>query len=560
LSIEERLAALIAEALPEASRTLGIDGDLPAPEIIAPRQKEHGDFATNVALTLAKRVGKPPREVAQAIADALPPAPFVEKTEVAGPGFLNFFTTDEWLHDALREVVARGDDYGRSSPNGKRAQVEFVSANPTGPLHIGHARNAALGDAIARLLEADGWVVEREYYYNNAGAQMEMFGRSVEAWLLRMEGHEAEIPEDGYHGDYVGEIARDLAKKVTFDPPLTERDPEVRWKDVLEHAAPIVLDEIEATLRRFGVQFDSYVSERALEEAGEIEQAVEALRASGHAYEEEGAIWFRSTDFGDDKDRVIVRSNGLHTYFGADCAYLIDKFGRGFDHVLYVWGADHHGDVVRVKGAATALGFDPDAVEMVIYQFVSFLRAGEPMKMSKRAGTFTTLDQLIDEVGTDAARFTLLMFSNDSSMNFDIEVVKQQTMENPVYYVQYGHARIASILRKASERGIALAPISDTDLSLLASEAELDLLRALAEVPDQMAVAASRRAPHRLTHASQDLAARFHRFYTECRVVSDDGELTQARLWLCSGAKQVIANLLGVLGVSAPESMGRDDD
>jgi arginyl-tRNA synthetase len=257
LSIEERLAGLITEALPEASRTLGIDGDLPVPEIIAPRQKEHGDFATNVALALAKRVGKSPREVAQAIADALPPATFVEKTEVAGPGFLNFFTTDEWLHDALREILARGDAYGRSEPSGRRVQVEFVSANPTGPLHIGHARNAALGDAISRLLEADGWNVEREYYYNNAGAQVEMFGRSVEAWLLRMEGHEAEIPEDGYHGEYVGEIARELAENVTFDHPLADRDPDLRWKDVLEHAAPIVLNEIEATLRRFGVLFDS---------------------------------------------------------------------------------------------------------------------------------------------------------------------------------------------------------------------------------------------------------------------------------------------------------------
>ncbi|MDP9330460.1 MAG: arginine--tRNA ligase [Actinomycetota bacterium] len=559
MSIEERLAALIAEALPEVALKLGIDGDLPAPEIIAPRQKEHGDFATNVALALAKRAGRPPREVAQAIADALPPAPFVEKTEVAGPGFLNFFTTDEWLHDALREVVARGDDYGRLKPNGQRTQVEFVSANPTGPLHIGHARNAALGDAIARLLEADGWSVEREYYFNDAGAQMELFGRSVEAWLLQLEGHEAEIPEEGYRGEYVGDIARQIAKDVTFDPPLVERDPDSRWKYVLQHAAPIVLKATEATLERFGVRFDSYLSERTLHEAGEIEQAVERLRASGHAYDADGATWFRSTEFGDDKDRVIVRSSGAHTYFAADCAYLIHKFGRGFDHVLYVWGADHHGDVVRVKGAASALGYDPEAVEIVIYQFVSFLRGGEPLKMSKRAGTFVTLDQLIDEVGADAARFTLLMFSNDSSMNFDIEVVKQQTMENPVYYVQYGHARIASILRKASERGIALGAISDTDLSLLTSEAELDLLRALAEVPEQMAVAASRRAPHRLTHASQDLASRFHRFYTECRVVSDDEELTQARLWLCSGTKQVIANLLGVLGVSAPESMGRTD-
>jgi arginyl-tRNA synthetase len=270
-------------------------------------------------------------------------------------------------------------------------------------------------------------------------------------------------------------------------------------------------------------------------------------------------VWFRSTAFGDDKDRVVIRSNGAHTYFGADCAYIIDKFGRGFDHLIYVLGADHHGDVARLKGATQALGFDPDALEIVIYQFVAFLRGGVPVKLSTRAGEFITLDQLIDEVGTDAARFTLLQFSNDSAVNFDIEVVKQQTMENPVYYVQYGHARIASIVRKAGSQGVALKPIVDVDLSVLTHESELDLLRALAEFPGKVAIAAEQRAPHRLTHASQDLAAKFHRFYAECRVVSDDEALTQARLWLATGTKLVIANLLGLLGVSAPEVMDRVD-
>jgi arginyl-tRNA synthetase len=308
------------------------------------------------------------------------------------------------------------------------------------------------------------------------------------------------------------------------------------------------------------VHFDVFFSEAELGRKGEIVAAVERLREAGYTFERDGATWFRSTAFGDDKDRVVVRSNGVHTYFGADCAYLIDKFSRGFDHVLYVWGADHHGDIVRMKGAASALGVDADAVEIVLYQFVSFLRAGEPVKMSKRAGTFVTLDELIEEVGADAARFTLLNFSNDSAMNFDIDAVKRQSMDNPVYYVQYGHARIASILRKAGSTGVPLKPIDEADLSLLTHDAELDLLRALADVPDQIVAAADLRAPHRLTHAVQDVAGRFHRFYTECKVVDPDAvELTQARLWLAACTKQVIANLLGILGVSAPESMERAD-
>ena len=557
MTIEERLATLIREALDVAAPALGVDGDVPDPELMAPRQRQHGDFATNVALALAKRAGRPPREVAQVILDALPSAPFIEKAEVAGPGFLNFFVTDEWLHDTLRQVVARGGAYGRSDPSGLRAQVEFVSANPTGPLHIGHARNAALGDAIARLLEASGWSVEREYYFNDAGRQVEQFGHSVEARYLQAIGRDAAMPVEGYFGDYVVDIAREIVTE--HGDALADLAPDERFDRLLNEGSSRVLRGIRNSLERFGVRFDVFFSERSLRDAGEIALAVERLREAGYAYQAEGAMWFRSTEFGDDKDRVIVRSNGAHTYFGADLAYLVDKFGRGFDRLVYVWGADHHGDVVRVKGAARALGYDPDAVDIVLYQFVSFLRAGEPVKMSKRSGSIVTLDQLIDEVGADAARFTLLMFSNDSSMNFDIEAAKQQTMENPVYYVQYGHARIASILRTARERGVEMRPVEDADLSLLSSEAEVDLLRALADVPSQIDVAAAQRAPHRLTHASHDLAARFHRFYTECRVVSDDEALTQARLWLCAATKQVIANLLGILGVSAPESMERTD-
>jgi arginyl-tRNA synthetase len=556
--IEDQLRGWLADGLAKAAPELGIDGDLPEPELLVPKQKAHGDFATNLALAVAKRAARPPREVAEAIASALAPAPFVDRVEVAGPGFLNVFTTDAWLYDALREVARRGAGYGRAEPNGRRIQVEFVSSNPTGPLHIGHARNATIGDALASLLDHAGWSVEREYYFNDAGGQMDRFGRSVEARYLQALGRDVAFPEDGYRGDYVGDLARDILDAE--GPGLADLPERERFERLRELGATRILEGIKATLERFGVRFDVYRSERDLAHSGEIAEAIERLRGTGSVYDAEGAVWFRSTDFGDDKDRVVIRSSGEHTYFGADIAYVWDKFSRGFDHLIYVWGADHHGTVARVKGAAQALGFDPDAVEIVLYQFVAFLRGGEPVKLSTRAGEFITLDQLIDEVGTDAARFTLLQYGNDSAMNFDIELVKRQTMENPVYYVQYGHARIASILRRAEAQGIALAPIEEVDLTLLATEAELDLLRGLADVPGALAVAAEQRAPHRLTHLAQDLASRFHRFYTECRVVSDDAALTQARLWLAAGTKQVLANLLGILGVSAPEAMDRSDD
>ena len=555
--IEDELSTLLADAVAAAAPELDLSGDAPEITLTRTKQKEHGDFATNVALALAPRVGRPPREVAEVIRRNLPPSPVIVSVEVAGPGFINFRLTTDWLMDALREVVDRGPAYARAEPSGRRVQVEFVSANPTGPLHIGHARNAALGDALARVFEAAGWSVEREYYFNDAGGQMDRFGASVDARYLQLLGREAEVPEDGYHGEYLVEIARDILQAEgpgLADLPADERLVRLRAEGVRR-----VLPQIERTLERFGVRFDGYVSESQLADKGEIDAAIERMRGSGAVYEAEGAVWFRSTDYGDDKDRPLVRSNGTHTYFGADSAYLVDKFERGYDHLVYVWGADHHGDIARVRGAAQALGYDPGQVEIVIYQWVSFLRDGVPVPMSKRAGTFVSLDELIDEVGTDAARFHLLLFSNDVTMNFDIDAVKRQSLENPVYYVQYGHARISSILRKAAERGIELESIDRADLSRLTDDAELEVLRAIARVPAQVATAAELRAPHRLAHASQDLAARFHRFYTDCPVLSDDPELTQARLWLCRGTKQVIANLLGLLGVSAPEAMERAD-
>jgi arginyl-tRNA synthetase len=554
--IEERLSELVREALVSVSAELGLEGEPPPVEVSTPKQRSHGDFSTNVALVVAPRVGRQPRDVAQAIVRHLPGDPVVRSVSIAGPGFINFEVANDWLFESLRHAVMLGASFGRAEPAGRSVQVEFVSANPTGPLHIGHARNAALGDAVASLLDAAGWDVQREFYFNDTGGQMDRFGASVEARYLQALGREAEVPDDGYHGEYITDLARELVDRL--GDALADLPSPQRLERIRDEAAERVLSWIRATLERFGVRFDSYVSESDLAARGEIDLAIERLRSAGYVYEAEGAVWFRSTAFGDDKDRPLVRSAGTHTYFAADSAYLIDKFSRGFDHLLYVLGADHHGDVARIQGAASALGYDPGRVEILIYQFVSFLRGGEPMPMSKRAGTFVTLDQLIDEVGTDAARFTLLSQSNDSPMNFDIEVVKRQSMENPVYYVQYGHARIASILRNASERGQP-GRLEDADLSLLSSEPELELLRRIAELPNRVAEAAELRAPHRLTHDAQDLAAQFHRFYTECRVLTDDEALTRARLWLCVGTKLAIANVLGLLGVSAPESMERAD-
>ncbi|HEX9122739.1 MAG TPA: arginine--tRNA ligase [Actinomycetota bacterium] len=559
MNIEAEVIRTLDSSVRAAAREFGVDPDELeyARVLMRPPRKELGDLASNVALHLSKVFGKSPKEVAEAIVSHLEPDGVVERAEVAGPGFINFFLRNEWLYDVLREVVHRGPRYGWAEPHGRSVNVEFVSANPTGPLHIGAARNAVIGDALARVMEAAGWRVVREYYFNDAGGQMDRFGASVEARYLQLLGRDAEVPEDGYHGDYLIDVARDILE--TFGYALAELPPSERFERLRHEGAERVLTMIRPTLERFGVRFDVFFSERTLHASGGIDEAVRRLREAGHAYDAEGAVFFRATAFGDDKDRVLIRGDGTPTYFAADCAYLIDKFSRGFDHLVYVWGADHHGDVVRVKGAAQALGYDPGSLEMILYQWVSLKRGGESIGMSKRAGRFLTLDELLDEVGADATRFTLLSRSNDATIDFDIEVVKQQSMENPVYYVQYGHARIASIIRHAEERGVRVLPIGDVDLTLLSTESELDLLRAVAEMPEQVAQADELRAPHRLTHYSQAFAAQFHRFYTECRVVTDDEALTQARLWLCRAAKQTIANVLGLIGISAPESMERED-
>jgi arginyl-tRNA synthetase len=554
--IEAQLSRLILQAVEAASAELGIEKVPDDVEITRPERREFGDFSTNVALQLASAARRPPRDVATAIVKHLPASSFVSSAEVAGAGFINFHVTSDWLYESLRHVVAEGDAYGRGAPTGERVQVEFVSANPTGPLHVGTARNAVLGDAVANLLEAAGHVVEREYYFNDAGSQIELFGESVEVRYLERFGRPAEISEGGYHGEYVTELAAEIADEVG-DSLLDAQD---RRERILHLAVERVFVWIRRTLERLGARIDTWFSERTLIETGAVTRTVQRLRESGYAYDAEGAVFFRSTAFGDEKDRVLIRSTGEPTYFAKDCAYVVEKFSRGFDHLVYVWGADHHGTIKRLLGAAEALGYDPSRVEIVLYQLVSLSSGGQPVRMSRRAGDIVTLDELLDEVGPDAARYTLLARSADSPIDFDIEQVKRQSLDNPVYYVQYAHARIASILRHAAEVGVERRPVEEAALTLLRHESELDLLRKIAELPEEIRTAAAMRGPHRLTHYAEDLAAQFHRFYRDCRVVSDDDQLTQARLWLSAAAKQAVANVLGIIGLTAPESMERIED
>lgn len=548
--IELELARLVRAAVEGLREDLEVE--VPEVEITRPRQKEHGDYATNVALAIGAAAGRNPREVAEALLRNLPPSDLVVGAEVAGPGFINFTVAHAWLYRVLGEIDGLGDAYGRSAEEpAERVLLEFVSANPTGPLHVGSGRNAAVGDSLVRILEAVRHTVEREYYVNDAGTQAMLFGASIEARYLARFGVDAAVPEGGYEGEYI----EDLAEAIAADrgDSLVGLTEEERREQLAREGMDRALAGIRATLGRMGVRIERWVHQSSLD----VDGAVDRLRQAGHAYEEDGAVWFRASAFGDEKDRVLIRSNGEPTYFAADCAYLLDKFGRGYDRLVYVWGADHHGTVKRLQGAAQALGFDVDRTEFILYQLVHLRRGDEPVRMSRRRGEIITLDELLDEVGPDAARYTLLTRSTDTAIDFDIELVKSQSLENPVFYVQYAHARIASVIRYAEEQGAAMAPFEDVDPKELVHETELDLLRKLADLPEQVRVAAALRAPYRLTRYVEELAADFHRFYTECRVVTEDVSLTQARLHLAAATKQGIGNILALLGVSAPESMER---
>jgi arginyl-tRNA synthetase len=506
-----------------------------------PRQRDHGDWATNVALTLAKPVGRPPREIAETIVDNLDLPDDVDRVEIAGPGFINLHLSHGALEQIVRAVVGQGSAWGRApaTESVRRAQVEFVSANPTGPLHVGSGRWAAAGDAIANLLDATGWEVQREYYLNDAGNQLELFGASVAA-----AASGAEPPEKGYRGAYISELAEELGDAGRGD-----------HSQVTEAAYRRTLDRIRGTMVTFGVEFDEWFSERTLHESGAVDRVIEALRERGHVYTEDGAQWLRTTDFGDDRDRVLVRADGRPTYFAADCAYMASKVERGFDKLIYLLGADHHGYLRRLQAIAHAEGLPDGQVEIIMGQLVNLLRAGEQVRMSKRSGEMVTFDELIEEVGPDAARYTFLRTSLDVTLDFDIAEVVRQDRENPVYYIQYSHARIAGIMRTATERGVAVGHVDEADLALLRHDTEEELIRRIGAYPEAVAYAAELRAPHRIARFAEEIAEAFHRFYTECQVVGDDAELTRARYWLCVATRQTLVNALGLLGVSAPDRM-----
>ncbi len=557
--LKKILGAVLADAVTRASQEQGWP-PVSMPEIAweYPPEPAFGDLSTTVSFALAKQVRRSPRDVAMAIQRAvnLDPA-LVEKIEVAGPGYLNIFATNGWWHEAIREVLAEAAAYGRATVGqGRRVQVEFVSANPTGPLHVGHGRGAALGDAIANLLEAVGYRVEREYYINDAGSQMRLLGESVWARHLEACGRSVQFPENGYHGEYIRELAAEVAAAV---PGLSDLDMDQAISTCTERASRILLGEIEADLRTFGVVFGSWVSERSLYDSGEVEAVLATLRAGGHLYEEGKAVGFRASDFGDEKDRILIRSNGEPTYFTSDIAYHANKIHRGFDRLINIWGADHGGYISRVKAAIQALGHDPEILRVILLQMVKILRGGLPVPMSKRTGEFVELREVVSEVGKDAARFLFLTRRSEAQLDFDIEMAKRQTMDNPVFYVQYAHARACSMGRKAAEAGIP-GPYENADLSRLTVPEELAIVKRLAVYPEMLQNAALAHEPHRVTTYLQELAAAFHGYFTkykdtEERVISDDRDLSRARLAMVAAVRQVVANGLTLLGVSAPERM-----
>ena len=523
-----------------------------------PPDSAFGDLSTPVSFSLAKLLRRKPREIAAALQRAMSADPLlVDRIEVAGAGYLNIFVAKTQWQAVIPEVLAAGTAYGRAgSGNGRRLQVEFVSANPTGPLHVGHGRGAALGDAIARLLAAVGYQVEREFYINDAGTQVRLLGESVWARLQEAAGRANAFPENGYHGEYVRDVASQLA---AADPGLQTLEIQEGVAACAERGAALLLEEIKTDLRDFGVVFDSWFSEKRLFESGEVESALAALRAGGYLYEDGRAVGFRASDFGDEKDRILIRSTGEPTYFTSDIAYHADKIRRGFHKLINIWGADHGGYISRVKAAIDALGHDPEILQVILLQMVRVLRDGQPVPMSKRSGQFVELREVVSEVGKDAARFLFLTRRSESQLDFDIEVAKRQSMDNPVFYVQYAHARGCSMARKAEETGLP-GPFADADLSGLALPEELRLMKLLAVYPEMVRNAALTCEPHRVTAYLHELAAAFHGYFTrykdsEERVISENRELSRARLAMVAAVRQVVANGLGLLGVSAPERM-----
>jgi arginyl-tRNA synthetase len=586
MKLKSQLQALVSDALKAlVAEDLLPEIDLPEINIDRTRQKEHGDFSCNIAMVLAKNAGSAPRDLAQRIVDRLPASKIVAKVELAGPGFINFFLTDEPLYQVVRDVIAEGSEFGRADiGSGQKVIVEFVSANPTGPLHVGHGRGAAYGDALARLLRTAGYEVSTEYYVNDAGRQMNILAVSVWLRYLELCGEEMDFPANAYQGDYVWDIAASIHRSkgdalhrkiddvfvgVPPDEPLGG-DKESHIDGLIDRAKELLADdyallfdqglnEITDNIRRdlaeFGVEFDRWFSERSLHNSGEMEKAIQTLESGGYLYEKEGAKWFRSTDFGDEKDRVIVRDNGQSTYFASDIAYHLDKLDRGFDRLIDIWGADHHGYVARVKAALQALNADKDRFEVLLVQFAILYRGGEKLAMSTRSGEFVTLRELRREVGNDAARFFYVMRKCEQHMDFDLDLAKSRSNENPVFYVQYAHARICSVMSQLSEKKMELADPADARLELLTEEHEKDIMNELSRYQEVIESAATNHEPHQIAYYLRELANYFHSYYNASQFLVDDKAVRDARLVLIQATRLVLANGLGLLGVSAPESM-----
>ena len=571
MTIRESLESVLYQALKAAVEAGELPlNEIPQPSLERPREEGHGDWACTIAMRLAKAAHMNPRAIAQVIVDHLPANNLVESFEIAGPGFINLSLTNASFQAVVSEARQQGSDFGKSELSEPcKVNLEYVSANPTGPMHVGHGRWAALGDAIARVMRHAGYSVDEEFYINDQGNQMNVFGNSIVVRYQQLLGQDVEMPEACYGGAYIKDIAQAIID-ADGDKWLDANEDE-RLVDFRERGYAMMLDSVKDTLSTFGNNFDTWFSERSLfvaDENGETKQhrAFDVMNEKGLLFEAEGATFFRSTDYGDDKDRVLVKANGDLTYFMSDVAYHYDKMQRGYDHLIDIWGADHHGYIQRCKAMMAAWGY-PDALEVVLGQLVNLLRDGEPVRMSKRTGEMVTFQELIDEVGVDATRYLMLSKSADQAIDFDIEVAKKQDSSNPVYYVQYAHARICSILRKAGEaRGmnvesagieeiVAELGLDDIDLSPLAHESELALMRKMADFSELVAGAARDRAPFRLTHYAQELAGLFHSFYGNCHVLGEEESVERARLALVDSTRIVLALSLDLLGVSAPERM-----
>ncbi|MCR2821336.1 arginine--tRNA ligase [Lederbergia panacisoli] len=550
--IQENLKAEIKAAVLKAE--LATEELLPEVILETPKDKTHGDYSTNMAMQLARIAKKAPRAIAEQIQTHFDRTKAsIEKIEIAGPGFINFYMDNSYLTDIIRTILEQNEDYGRSDAGkGEKVQVEFVSANPTGDLHLGHARGAAVGDSLCNILDKAGYDVSREFYINDAGNQIHNLALSVEARYFQALGIEKEMPEDGYHGKDIIGIGQKLADE--FGDKYVNVDEKMRFDFFRKYGLEYELEKLKRDLENFRVRFDVWYSETSLYENKKIQPALDQLRERGHIYELDGATWFRSTEFGDDKDRVLIKNDGTYTYLTPDIAYHLDKLDRGFDKLINIWGADHHGYIPRMKAAIEALGYERDRLEVEIIQLVHLYKDGEKMKMSKRTGKAVTMRELIEEVGLDAVRYFFAMRSSDTHMDFDLDLAVSESNENPVYYAQYAHARIWSILRSAEEKGFSVD--GDADLSLLTSEKSIDLLKKLGEFPQIVADAAEKRIPHRITHYVYELASFFHSFYNAEKVLNEENvEETKARLALVKSVQITLKNALALVGVSAPEKM-----